>query len=192
MLRRLAVVPLAVTVAHAEPAPVEQPLVVTAGIGVAMSHLRADLDDGYTSGLSARLDAAYRVAPHVSVGVHGGLARGSALQPGFCYPGDCRPGFEPLPDTVSYTAFEIGATAVIALGDAWLAPWLGASKLSSDVLDANATLGYGVAAGYTLHTTAEGHRLGVFASAMRTTKHDDLMDADQPFVSVTLGVDLQY
>jgi len=116
---RLAFVVLLLTVAaaHAEPPPSD--ITVTADVGVAITHLNDEfLDAGFTTGVSFRLDLAYRLNPHVAIGFHFGLVRAQGMQ------FESFPNQEPCPliaYSFDYTAFEFGGTAQLAFDRFWVA-----------------------------------------------------------------------
>jgi len=180
-------------VANAEPPP--SPWTVTAGLGVAWSHLESEYYDlGYTSGLSLRVDVAYRIHPRIAIGIHGGYAAATGetaeYRPPICYVYD-----------FDYHALELGVTAQLGLDRFWIAPWFGVSKLSTEYDDlaesGNATLGVGVAAGYGLYQTLGGHYIDVYTSAAGSLTDNPYYSPGfppryEPFVSFTLGVDFRY
>jgi hypothetical protein len=170
---------------------------VTAGLGVAWSHLRSEtLDAGFTPGLSARGEVGYRVDRHVALGVHAGLASATGHEYPICE--DPLPGAQPYTSDYSYTAFELGLTAELVFDEFRIAPWVGISSLSGGSVAAagNAKLGYGVVAGYGIYRTLNGHYLDIFASAMRSTKDNpDSFGSPpftEPFTSFAAGVDFRY
>lgn len=192
---RLAFVVLLLTVAaaHAEPPPSD--LTVTAGVGVAISHLSDEfLDAGFTTGASFRLDLAYRLNPHLAIGVHFGLAQGQGLQYESFVEGQA-----PCPPSTyefGYTAFELGGTAQLAFDRFWVAPWIGSSALGGDEGDletwGTSTLGYGIAIGYGVYALPQGHYIDAYASAMRSLKDIDYPGPRDPFVSFNFGVAYRY
>jgi hypothetical protein len=196
---RLAVVVLLVTVGVADAEPPSK-LALTAGVGVGVSHLEADtLDAGFTPGLSLRVDAAYRVTPHVAIGVHSGLARARGQQ--YELDEDPLPGAPPYTYDFDYTALELGVTVQLAFDRGWLAPWLGMSKLFGSDGDleswGNTTLGYGVAAGYGVYATHAGHYVDAFVSATRSSKDNPsyapgVTARTESFLAFTFGVDFRY
>jgi len=176
---RLAFIVLFVTVAaaHAEPPP-SKVVSLTAGAGFALNQL--DSQDLYDSNVSPslRLDVAWHATPRLAFGIHSGIVLAHIV--------DLTRNDE---DVSYYLAFELGATAQIELDRLWLAPWIGASKMSAPSLYTfgdDASLAYGFAAGYGVYTTSDRHYVDLFASAMRTSK------GTTPFMSFTLGVDFRF
>jgi len=186
-----AVVVVTAAAAHAEPA---SKITVTAGAGIAMTHLEDEASDaGFTSGVSFRLDAAYRIRSDVAVGIHGGLLLAQAE--GWATGQDITYGY-------NYSGVEVGVTAQLVFDRFWAAPWIGISKLAGPLdLDttANTALGYGFAIGYGIYALADGHYIDVFASGLGSPKVNPLYfpgpGAAPPtvsFTTFTVGLDYRY
>jgi len=156
--------------ANAEPLPAST---MTVGVGVAVSKLDArgfkDVEPGFTSACSLRLDLAVRLDPHIALGIHGGVT--------------------PSNERFDYVGLELGATMQFVFDHGWIAPWFGVSKLTGldgtfgtaeDVRGA-----FGIAAGSIVYTTSEGHHVDVFASATRSGNY-------KTYESYTLGLDWRY
>ncbi len=180
------------SVASAEPPP--SPLTATARLGVAWSDLPDDdagsLDGerSFTAGLAFHVDVAHRVHPGLAIGVHAGFARVQGVGR------ERRAMFDVLHD-YSYTAYELGVVAQVAVSDRiWLAPWIGLHQLDARyyLFEAwtDAQLGYGVALGADVYRNGR-HRVALYTSAARSVKHDSIFES-QAFLSFAVGAAYRY
>jgi len=180
---RLALAVLVVGVGVARADEPLSPVVASAGVGIAWSHVDfLDLNRrGFAARPAFRLDVAYRLSPSVAIGVHAGyaLAHGNSTM-----------GLDFTPYEFDYSAVELGEMVQAVSGRWWIAPWVGVHKLigGSDLVD-DVTLGYGIAAGGSISRVGE-HDVDVFVSAMHSFKTID--SSDDSFVQLTVGFDYRY
>jgi hypothetical protein len=186
-----AVVIVTAAAAHAEP---PSRITVTAGAGIAMTHLADEISGaGFTSGVSFRLDAAYSVRSDVAVGIHGGLLRAQAE--GWATEQDITYGY-------NYSGVEVGVTAQLVFDRFWAAPWIGISKLDGPLdlgTTVNTVLGYGFAIGYGIYALAGNHYVDVFVSGLDSPKVNPIYvpgPGSAPptvsFTTFTVGLDYRY